>query len=194
MIGLLKLPGVFGTGECAPGRARSVAVYSGPAGPRIGEIRAESAAESGDCFGRNAKVKLVGQPERNLPSLEYGYEARAAIVQQRSKSMYLINVGDRAAWVDASEAGEFLPVPALFEGQLLYLTAEGGGARGMGGGEPSVELLGSERRGDHLWLRVRIVDLKECTEEKQSGGGKSLWLPFHGARGLPTVWFSSRGC
>lgn len=194
MIGLLKLPRVFGTDECAPEPARPVALYSSPAGPRIGAIHAESVAEGGNCSGRMVKVHLDGHPQRDLPSLEYGYETSAAIVRQRSRSMYLINVGERTAWVDAREAGEFLPVPELFKDQLLYLTAAAEGARGMERDEPNVNLLGSERRGDHLWLRVQILDLEECTQEKQSGGGKPLWLPFHGTRGQPSVWFRSRGC
>src|SRR5688572_20876775 len=51
-----------------------------------------------------------------------------------------------------------------------------------------------EIRGE--WIRVEVLSNSACTapDDGPPEVVATGWLPLHGPKGQPTVWFSSRGC
>lgn len=116
----------------------------------MGEIRVTKDVSDGNCAAREVGVKLSGKPASDLPTLEYGYELRAAIVLRQHGKYFEMALHGRTAWVRAEDAGEFLPVPRLFADQLLYLTRHAPGAGALDATEPNVEVVGTEGAGQQL--------------------------------------------
>lgn len=213
VIGILPLPEVFGQGGCAPFVGRDIQVYPQP--DRIGRsvltlhaapARAAAPA-SGGCELLRALVSPAGSrtgPE--LPTVEGGYEAAAAIVLERRPRWYRIVLPVGSGWIRMDDTRRFIPLTRLFDtrmtylrsGVLLPLAAEPGapltaGARPLAADVPA-KVVATRRLDGVLWLQVDTRGAETCGQAAPAP--LSGWVPVHDERrrGLPSVWFWSRGC
>ena len=213
VLGLLRLPEVYSSGPCVPFFPRSVTLYDQPDGKEIGTIEVDqnwSFAPHGGCEGLEVRVHR-GQARAELPTREYDYEAPAAIViERRGSAWFRIRLDAGSAWVRTDVEGRFVSLESLLEEfigltfiadasirELLPAPATSSNSGGVAvkGGQP-VQIIGTTRAGDRLWLHVEAYSHSLCTAAA-SGPPDTIgrgWLPAHDASGEPTVWFASRGC
>ena len=214
VLGLLRLPEVFGNAPCAPFEPRVVTLHAEPGGARVASIQVDqnwSFAPHGGCEGLQVSVHR-GDERAELPTREYDYEAPAAIVVEQRGLWFRIRLaGDASAWVEVPLAERFLSLESLYEefvgvtfiadgagGQLS--TAPVGTVGGRSGarvtaGQP-VRVLETRRLAERTWLHVEVMNHSPC-DAAASGPPEVVaegWLPAHLASGEPAVWFASRGC
>lgn len=214
VLGLLRLPEVFGNAPCAPFEPRVVTLHAEPGGARVASIQVDrnwSFAPHGGCEGLQVSVHR-GDERAELPTREYDYEAPAAIVVEQRGLWFRIRLaGDASAWVEVPLAERFLSLESLYEefvgvtfiadgagGQLS--TAPVGTVGGRSGtrvtaGQP-VRVLETRRLAERTWLHVEVMNHSPCNAAA-SGPPEVVaegWLPAHLASGEPAVWFASRGC
>jgi len=209
--GLISLPQVFGTETCAPFTPSDVTLYAGPdSSAIIGRISVDTPwtqHPNGGCEALSVKVYLTDtETAAELPTLEYSYEAPAAVVLQRRGPWFKIRLGEQSAWIHATEQNQFFPLQELLAGNLAYVAnADGAGLAAAPGAErtTAADLLGAERSvnvleartvGERLWLRVAVQSHSPCEGPEDPATVAEGWLPAHTATGEPTVWFYSRGC
>lgn len=212
VLGLLKLPGVFGNGPCHPFEPMAINLHAAPGGAPLGSIRVDqhwSFAPHGGCEGLQVGVHGAG-PRAELPTLEYANESPAAIVLAMQDGWFKIRLAAGAAWLHASPRDRFMPLADLFS-EYLTLTAltaahsgalfeaPGGMAAGpkppLPAGTP-VRVLGIRAHDDQLWLQIALMSHSVCDVER-SGPPEVVavgWVAAHAPSGEPAVWFSSRGC
>ena len=211
VIGLLTLPEVFGNGPCDQYSPRDVTLYAAPEGDRAGTIRVVKPWTHhavGGCEGLDVRVQdLAGTHMSPLPVEEYEYEARAAIVLEQRERWFRVRLEAGSAWVHASDRDEFHSLERLLTKTLTYLTRNWDGSlwdrrdapprKGPLPPEeygPPVRVVRTSTAQGRLWLFIEVLSHSGC-----EGGGEPRvidrgWTPAHAASGLPTVWFSSRGC
>ena len=214
IIGILPLPEVFGFEPCARFEPRDIPIFRSPTSDRpSGKIYVAkhwTYPKEGGCEGL---VVHVGNMESvangdELPTMEFAYEQPGAIVLRQTNSWFEVALSKGTGWVRVKEVGRFLPVEQLLTGSLLYLrkgapiplhTRPGDlAAPRVPGTRTAVDLPARlrafERVAGTLWIQVESLSANPCTEEKLPVAPVSGWLPFHDARGQPSVWFSPRGC
>ena len=201
VIGLLKLPEVFGEGPCKPFEPRPVPLYADAEGPReIGSIRVDqnwSFAPHGGCEGLEVRVHR-GATRSELPTREYDYEAPAAIVLEQRGLSFRIRLDDGSAWVRVPFAERFMSYESLLEEfvGVTFLAADlPHGTLKLTASQP-VRVVESRRDNDRLMLRVELLTHSVCNafaEGPPEAIGEA-WIPAHAPSGEPTVWYSSRGC
>ena len=213
VIGLLRLPDVYGNAPCAPFDPRVVTLHAEPGGPQVASIHVDrnwSFAPHGGCEGLQVSVHR-GDARAELPTREYDYEAPAAIVLEQRGLWFRIRLAAASAWVEAPHADRFMSLADLFE-EFVGVTfiAEGGGGElsaspvgtvgGRAGarvtaGQP-VRVIESRQLAERMWLRVEVLSHSVCNAA--AAGPPEVvaegWLPAHLASGEPSVWFASRGC
>ena len=209
VIGLLSLPEVFGSRECAPFEPRAIMLHSTATdGSIIGSIEVEqnwSFAPHGGCEGLEVRVRKGAQKDE-LPTREYDYEMPAAIVLDQRDGWYKIRLHQGSAWLKASVVDRFMPLSDLFEEFTGVTeisesyTGRLAKAPGLTGGTimmrvaPSQAVRVVEIR--DAWIHVEVLSNSACTAAND-GPPQVIsegWLPLHDQKGEPTVWFSSRGC
>jgi hypothetical protein len=214
VIGLLRLPEVFGSAPCAPFEPRVVTLHAEPGGAQVASIQVDqnwSFAPHGGCEGLQVSVHR-GNAREELPTREYDYEAPAAIVvEQRGLWFRVCLSGDASAWVEVPFADRFLPLESLYE-EFIGVTFIAEGGRGQlskapvgtvsdrGGpsvtpGQP-VRVIETRRLAERLWLHVEVFSHSICNAAA-SGPPDVVaqgWMPAHLPSGEPAVWFASRGC
>jgi hypothetical protein len=150
--------------------------------------------------------------EEELPSQESEYEIAAAVVHERRGRWFRIAVPQGSAWIDRTNAADFLPYPQLLTKKLAYLTDDWDGrlrkTAGFGGTiqalplewkeqipkQIGVEVLSVTRVGNNDWLHVRF-DIDSCGDDSLRGlTSVEGWLPAYRSDGTPAAWFYSRGC
>ena len=209
VIGLLSLPEVFGSGECAPFEPRAIMLHGTPNdGNIIASIEVDqnwSFAPHGGCEGLKVSVHR-GTQKDELPTREYDYEMPAAIVLEHKEGWFKIRLHQSSAWLKASVVDRFMPLSDLFEeftgvteinesfnGRLARAPGATGGPIMMRV-TPNQAVRVVEIRND--WIHVEVLSNSACTAAND-GPPKVIsegWLPLHDQKGEPTVWFSSRGC
>lgn len=214
VIGLLRLPEVYGNAPCAPFEPRVVTLHAEPAGKPVASIEVDqnwSFAPHGGCEGLQVSVHR-GDARAELPTREYDYEAPAAIVVEQRGLWFRIRLnGGNSAWVEVPLADRFISFESLLE-EFVGVTfiAEGGGGSlsaapvGTVGSRPGarvtagqpVRVIETRRLAERLWLHVEVMNHSICNAAT-SGPPEVVaegWLPAHLASGEPAVWFASRGC
>jgi hypothetical protein len=215
LIGLLTLPEVFGREPCDRFEPQEVTLYAGPiTKERIGSIRVDKYWEFhavGGCAGLEVRVHRTSGGVSNFPTLEYTYEAPAAIVLERRDRWFKVRLSDGVGWIHASERDEFHSLEALLRDGLTYLSAEFNGHLSRAPGtstpapgdravvyarlaEPPVRTIDFRRVNGQLWIDVEILSDSICTSSDPPTVTRRGWLPAHAANGQPTIWFYSRGC
>lgn len=209
VIGLLSLPEVFGSGECAPFEPRSIALHSSAAeGSALGTIEVDqnwSFAPHGGCEGLEVRVHK-GAHREEFPTREFDYERPAAIVLDQREGWFKIRLHEGSAWVKGSVVDRFMPLSDLFEeftgvteinesftGRLSKTPTASGGPI-MPRVSPNQAVRVVEIRDN--WIHVEVLSNSACTAAND-GPPQVIsegWLPLHDPKGEPTVWFSSRGC
>ena len=213
VIGLLSLPEVFGSSECAPFDPRAVMLHSNAAdGNVVATIEVDqnwSFAPHGGCEGLEVSVHKGAQKE-DLPTREYDYEMPAAIVVDQREGWFKIRLHDGSAWLKASVVDQFMPLADLFEEFTGVteisdrFTARLSNSPGAVSGpimmrvtpNQPVRVIEIRESGGRAWVHVEVLSNSACTAG-QDGPPQVIsngWLPLHDQKGEPTVWFSSRGC
>jgi len=197
LIGLLKLPTIFGAPEAggvvATDHPTPVPVYAAP----------------------EAGAKKLGEPAEphDFERKEYTYEGAAAVVYAKQPGWYQIGMAnDTKAWLSAKSAGEYLPIGQLLKARLAYLnqhwnrklwesptTYKGWNSRLKKGKdaaedvEISADILEYRTLGKHLWLRIETYDHSVC-----EGGARRIvdqgWIPAYSEDGKLVADYYARGC
>ena len=213
VLGLLSLPEVFGRGACDRFKPEAVPLYRDP-GDKIasGSIQVEqywSFAPHGGCEGLEVRVRRDEQ-QAELPTLEYDYEAPAAIVLERRARWFRIRLDGDTAWVHASAVDQFMPLGDLFEefAGVTVVNAPFTGQLATAPGTPAgataprvvpaqaVRVIEIRTVRDQSWVHVEVMSHSLC-DAGRAGPPETVatgWLPLHAPSGEPTIWFSSRGC
>ena len=209
VIGLLSLPEVFGSRECAPFEPRAIVLHRVAGdGTIAGSIEVDqnwSFAPHGGCEGLEVSVH-AGPQKDALPTREYDYEMPAAIVLERKDSWFRIRLHQGSAWLKASAADRFMPLSDLFE-EFTGVTAISESYRGRLSKAPNltngpIMMSVAPREAVRVleirdsWIHVEVLSNSVCTAANE-GPPQVIsegWLPLHDQKGEPTVWFSSRGC
>jgi hypothetical protein len=211
VLGLLTLPEVFGNGPCDAYSPLDVTLYNAPDGAPIGTIRVVepwSQHADGGCAGLEVRVQGPASNDlQPLPVEEYEYEAEAAVVLEHRERWFRVRLASGSAWIKASDRDEFHPLERLLENRLTHLTAawdrrlrtEPAGVerevRAVSDQEePSVRVNRFATVAGRLWVFVEVLNHSGCERMDEPQVVDRGWTPAHAASGLPTVWFSSRGC
>lgn len=214
VIGLLSLPEVFGGRMCAPFKPSDVALHTTPNDEtKVATVHVDqewSFAPHGGCDGLKVSVHR-GSLNEELPTLEYDYEMPAAIVLEQRNGWFRVRLQQGSAWIKASLSNRFMPLHELFEefigvtsidkaftGRLLSapdLTATGAGAVRVSPLQP-VQVLEMRDAGGQTFVKVEVMSHSLCAAGAHGPPDivATGWLPLHGPRGEPTIWYSSRGC
>ena len=131
---------------------------------------------------------------------EFGAADTGMVVYEKQQDWLRVKSKQGASlWVRMPQGGQFVALPDLLEGNLIYLTKEdwdqklsstAGGPRGPALKtyvEPSVKIVGKQMVNGKLWLQVTILDAGLCEAPKPKVVAKG-WVP------LRMVWYSSSGC
>jgi hypothetical protein len=215
VIGLLSLPELFWeeTGPCDDQfKAQNIQLYAAPASTMvIGEIRVDRVPPPSEVQCE-VNVHLRERAEVTaLPTKEYAYEQRGAVVLDRRADWYKLRIESGAGWIHASPKDQFFSLVDLLwrHRELSYATeswdqrlaSRAGGTlaplppnvRKQMKAEADTRVVGSRLVGGRLWLQIELLNHSFCEGDEP----KVLltgWLPAHAASGEPTIWFPSRGC
>jgi hypothetical protein len=213
VIGLLALPQVFGSSECAAFEPEEIPLYSAinDAKP-IATIRVDqnwSFAPHGGCEGLEVRVHR-GEERHELPTREYDYEMPAAIVLDHSSGWFKVRLDKDSAWIKASPVDHFMPLADLFE-EFMGVTAIDKSFSGRlvdAPGRPAtaaspqvvgprpVQVIEVRSVFGQMWAQVEVFDHSICSAA-ENGPPQVVargWMLLHGSNGEPTIWFASRGC
>jgi hypothetical protein len=213
VIGLLSLPEVFGSRQCAPFEPIDVALHAAPNdGKVMALIRVDrnwSFAPHGGCEGLAVSIH-EGAARSELPTREFDYEMPGAIVLEQRDRWFRIRSSRGTAWLQASAADRFMPLSDLFE-EFAGVTAinppyngrlvEAPG-RSISASSPRVvatqpaRVIEMRSTFGEQWVQVEILSHSICDAGRE--GPPEIvatgWMPMHAPNGEPTIWFSSRGC
>jgi hypothetical protein len=213
VIGLIALPQVYGSRQCAPFEPGQVPLHVLPNDGRpIAFIRVDrnwSFAPHGGCEGLQVSVH-EGQQRRELPTLEYDYEMPAAIVLEQRSGWFRIRLDKGSAWLQASPLDRFMSLDQLFE-EFVGVTSiresistrlvvapgrpvEPSSPQVTGG--QSARVISIRNVFGQAWVEVEITSHSLC-EAGLKGPPEIVgqgWMLLHDAKGEPTLWYSSRGC
>ena len=218
MVGVVRLPGIFGEGPCERSQSKAVPLYSAPrASAPIGTIEVTRPAQleqDGGCRGRDLGLRMRdGKVAATLATIEIEYELPAAIALAKSGPWCQLLLHSGTAWIhEECEAG-FISIEALLADKPLYLLkgaidqarSQPGGSGAMPSGlqasarnhgqQPlSARMLGHRSVGGHTWLHLAASWVNDCERSPSPQEVFELWLPLRDASGRPQVWFHSRGC
>ena len=214
MIGILPLPEVFGSEPCVRFEPREIPIFRSPAtGRPFGKIHVAKPwtyPKEGGCSGLVVQVGTTDSVanESALPTMEFAYEQPGAIVLRQADSWFEIALPKGTGWIRVKDAERFLSVERLLKDNLSYLRKNATLPLHTRPGDPvarrvpptrttvdlPVAVQAFMRVADTLWVQVDLLSANPCTEEKVPEAPASGWLPFHDAKGQPSVWFWSRGC
>lgn len=214
IIGILPLPEVFGFEPCARFEPRDIPVFRSPTtdGPfgKIYVAKHWTYPKEGGCEGLVVRVGTADAVASvdELPTMEFAYEQPGAIVLRQTNSWFEVALSKGTGWVRVKDVERFLPVEQLLKDGLLYLRKgapiplhtrpDDSTAPRAPGTRTAIDfpakLRAFKRVAGTLWIQVETLSANPCTEEKLPAAPISGWLPFHDAKGQPSVWFSSRGC
>lgn len=209
VIGLLSLPEVFGSSECAPFEPRALMLHgSANDGNIIATIEVDqnwSFAPHGGCEGLKVSVHKGTQADE-LPTREYDYEMPAAIVVDQRDGWFKIRLHQGTAWLKASVVDRFMPLSDLFEEftGVTEISESYAGRLSPSPGAASNTIMPRVTPNQAVrvveirdnWIHVEVLSNSACTAANDGPPRVTSegWLPLHDQKGEPTVWFSSRGC
>ena len=213
MIGVVRLPMLFGNGPCERFQPRPVRLYSKQTEHAlVGHARVTKpwvVAEDGGCNGLEVSVSILdSSSSEGLPTLEYGYETPAAIVLAKTRGWCQIKLQSRTAWIRNECEPGFIPASDLLRDKLLYLLP---GALELAVSTPGgtkfgtssilrdamvvhVDLLNTKTVMGVVWLQVSASHISVCEGEPPPNEKQTFWLPLSNKAGRLYVWFYSRGC
>ena len=214
IIGILALPEVYGSDPCASFVPQDIPIFKTPTTDHpIGKIyvaKPWTFPKEGGCEGLLVKSEITDSVPSGgeMPTMEFGYEQPGAIVLMQTNSWFKIVLSKDNGWVRVTDVKRFLPIEQLLKGNGRYLrkdvliplqmiptqhaTPRLSDTRTVE--DVPVKLLSFKRFAGALWIQVESLKIDPCTQEKLLEAPISGWVPFHGAKLQPSVWFWSRGC
>jgi hypothetical protein len=218
VVGLLRLPDVFGESACAPFTPKDVNLYATPSlqARAVGTIRVVNPPREPnreDCTELRVIVRHSNSnSDEELPTNESDYEEKAAIVYERSGQWFRIALQNGSAWIRRDNAGGFLRYPDLVATgeRLTYLRAGWNGMlwtdpsnqqsvkapaawQDLGTTEIPVTVVSTRTIRGGVWLKLRF-ELESCGQSLGNVPPLEGWLPAYWSSGETAVWFYSRGC
>ncbi|HEX4997562.1 MAG TPA: hypothetical protein VFY29_05025 [Terriglobia bacterium] len=218
VVGLLRLPEIYGEYPCQAFKPQRVPFYAAASGaqPPIGFIERvdKPDAPQPDCeapvvVARQSGSNAAPQP---LPFDESGYEFRTAVVYERSGAWFRIALAKGSAWIQRRDAGDFVAYPdALISDSFsTYLRPGWSGeiraepARGATAATPPawqafvdkevpIRVLGTRVVDGKVWIRLRF-ESETCGQTLGELPTLEAWTPAHRSSGATSIWFHSRGC
>lgn len=214
VIGLLDLPEIVGYG-CGANEPKSIDLHgtpstSTPAIGSIGMLVTDRNADGTSCGSAELTVhRAASSSDEELPTEESGYEVRAAVVYERSGPWFRIALQRGSAWLHHERLDDFHSYPEVLKHGRAYIKQDWDGRlwRTAGTGTPtripaawakylgrdiSVEILGSRRVGNEIWIQLRL-ETETCGNTLQGVTPTTGWIPAYRSSGA-SVWFYSRGC
>jgi hypothetical protein len=211
--GLLPLPETFAPANCEAFTAADVPLYATaddaahgrrPVG-HVTAVKQRVAKGPNDCEGPEVQLRWAdGTVSDEWPTLESGYEARAAIVLAQRGDALQIATNRAPAWVHRPGLKDYLPVGGtLLRDKLLDVrtdlrplarTSPGGTQRARLQFKPqSASFVQAKVVDGQPWLQLAVRASEPCGGDEDARS-TVVWVPFYGAQRRPTVWFFSRGC
>jgi len=220
VIGILKLPEIFGGSPCDGFKPRDTPIFQSPDSVqpfgKIFIVKPKQWLHPSDVEGACEHVASVQGSTTDptadrgaLPTLEYAYSENGAIVINQNGPWFEIALHKGSAWVKVQNMADFLPVEKLLKEHLTYLrvdlpiliynnpdqTTKFKAVKAKNTfSNISAEVLAFSRVEGKLWVKVKTHQVDPCDGNKNSIAPILGWLPFHNPQGQPTVWFASRGC
>jgi hypothetical protein len=195
LIGLVELPGLFGTpdpdgppGALLPGEPRPVPLH---AEPEAGSVRLATVSTAD-----------------SLEWLEFDYEAPAAVAYGVTAGWVRVALregdGRRYGWVPPEHHGTLHRLGTLLEEGLAYMTSDWDGLLRE---TPSTTSTASRLErvtevnvvqvievGGVTWLQVELLAPGRCQAAAAPAVVATGWVPALADDGMPNAWFHSRGC
>ena len=197
VVGLVELPSVFGKydpkgppGLVRPAYVQAVPMYSHPS--------------------NNSSV--IGQISglESIETMEFDYEAPAAVVYEMVDDWVLVHITDSSkiefGWVSPHSSGPIHPLMDLLNSGLCYLEEDWDGVLYESanssnstkqiqetGKRRDINIVRSKEHQGELWLEVELLGPGRCKGEIPEVLAKG-WVSAHKKSGKPNVWFYSRGC
>ncbi|MCV2350218.1 hypothetical protein [Paucibacter sp. Y2R2-4] len=213
-IGLLKLPLLLGDGPCDAFRPAPVKLFAKThQSSYIGfafVAQPWSFPDELSCEGLEVRVRLHSGTEESLPTLEYDYEAAAAIVLARHQAWCQVLLRSGSAWVHEECSAGFVSIETLLQTNrtMLYLRhgalkqaklrpkgAKFEAPRSLVAAQLlSAELLGIKRIDGAVWLHLAVSNKSICDSDFELAETRRLWLPLRDSLGRITTWYFARGC
>ena len=219
VIGLLRLPEVWGPDTCVPYRPIPITVRASatPNAQRIATIEVVKPMQvqaDGGCTSPVVRVKHANNKDGEPPSEEIGYEVPASLVYERSGRWYRIALDEGSGWIQIDDPERFISyenlvvgderlpyVSEIFDGRLFSAADRSASAvqlpkewtRLLGKPLPYVKVLSSQTRNGELWFHIRLTAENACTDVPADLPKVEGWIPAY-ASTKRIVWFYSRGC
>jgi len=163
-----------------------------------------------------SRAAAVLRTRQEVVSIEHGYEQLSAgVVEIRSqggRSWYRVQfqIGNwhGTGWLAPRDAGRYRPLSRMLLEGLVFLSeawdgslydAPRSGAKRRDVGRvrerPDVRVIATSGSGQHLWLRVELIDHSFCEDPHTPPSVIAAgWIPVHSRDGRVTAWHYSRGC
>ncbi len=209
IVGLLTVPQIFGGEVCRPFRGADVPVYRSPQGPRMGLLRVTNpwrADSATSCEELAVVFQSASGTALPLPTREFEYERKAAIVIERRPGWYQILLSDDSSgWLRQQPDNSFLDLKALFAERPLTPHPAWDGALYpqpgatstpnllAGRSQLAVNMLDAREIAGVWWMLVSLPVPGPCGDVADLSP-RTVWVRVHLPDGSPAFWFSSRGC
>jgi len=199
IVGSVEIPALQGAvnrGEKEPSKPKPVTLYSSPVA--------------------GARAMAVLRTRSQVFSVEHGAEqVSAGVVEMRSQGdrrwyrvQFQIGNWLGSGWLSPRDAGPYHALSNVLRHGLVYLTdgwdgalysAPHAGAKrrvvGRTRERQDVRVISTSGDGDHLWLRVEVIDHNTCEDPRTPPSVvASGWMPAYSRDGRIAAWHSARGC
>jgi len=219
VVGLLRLPEIYGDYPCQAFEAKRVNVYTEASSEHtplavIERVNPILPPERPDCDSPIVVVRRSGvvSGTEPFPSDESGEDFTTAVVYERSGRWFRIALSKGSGWIQRDNDDGFLPYPEILisESFQTYLRPGWDGnlwrEPGVGSAMPApdswrthrseeipVRITTSRKVGNDIWIRIRF-ETEVCGKSMGSLPSLEGWIPAHRASRATSVWFYSRGC
>jgi len=218
VVGLLRLPEVYGEYACQAFEPKTINIYSSPSTGRrqIGTIERTNPIkppERPDCDESIVVVRQLATPGRTdpLPYDESGYEFSTAVAYEQSGKWFRIALPQGSGWVERQEP-EFIAYPddLTTESFSTYLRPGWDGnlwtEPGRGTATPAPQQWRTHREKEIpvrvtatrmvdgvAWVQLRF-ETESCGTDLGALPPLQGWMPAHRSAKSTAIWFYSRGC
>jgi len=198
IVGSVEIPALQGAvnrGGPEPARTKPVTLYTAPV--------------------TGARAMTVVRTRSQVLSVEHGYEqVSAGVVEIRMQGdrrwyrvQFQVGTWMGTGWLSPRDAGVYHPLAAMLQSGLafltdgwdgsLYSTPRAGAKRRVverGREHQDIRVLATSGDGEHLWLRVQIIDRSPCSAATAPAVVATGWMPAYSRDGRIAAWHHSRGC
>ena len=163
-----------------------------------------------------ARAMTVVRARSQVLSVEHGYEqVSAGVVEIRMQGdrrwyrvQFQVGTWLGTGWLSPRDAGTYHPLASMLKSGLPFLTdgwdgslygmPRAGAKRrvvGRAREHQDIRVLATSGDGEHLWLRVQVIDRSPCAAGPTSPAVVATgWMPAYSRDGRIAAWHHSRGC